>query len=174
MLAIRKALENEFERVKKFYNELIDAMQDAVYKPGWQKGIYPSDAYLLESICRGELYLGELEGRIVAAMIVNHESNEGYHGVQWETEAKEDEVSLIHALGVNPAFSRRGGASCMAQEVLSMARQSGQKAVRLDVLSGNVAAEKLYAGIGFQHITTVQMFYEDTGWTDFLLYEYLI
>ena len=37
MLAIRKALENEFERVKKFYNELIDAMQDASINRGGKK-----------------------------------------------------------------------------------------------------------------------------------------
>ena len=47
-------------------------------------------------------------------------------------------------------------------------------ALRLDVLGGNVPAERLYAGQGFERRGTVRMFYADTGWTDYGLYEYLL
>lgn len=33
-------------------------------------------------------------------------------------------------------------------------------------------AEKLYTGIGFEYLQTVTLFYEDTGWTEYELYEY--
>ena len=46
------------------------------------------------------------------------------------------------------------------------------KAVRLDVLKGNVPAERLYKGMGFHYVSTVKLFYEDTGRVDFELYEY--
>ena len=36
------------------------------------------------------------------------------------------------------------------------------KAVRLDVLKGNVPAEMLYTGLGFAFVDSIQMFYEDT------------
>ena len=48
------------------------------------------------------------------------------------------------------------------------------KAIRLDVLKGNLPAEKLYTGLGFKYLHTLKMFYEDTGWTDYELYEYRI
>ena len=63
-------------------------------------------------------------------------------------------------------------AKSMMREAIALAEQTGQKAIRLDVLRGNVPAENLYKGIGFQYVGTVPMFYEDTGWTDYLLYEY--
>ena len=44
----------------------------------------------------------------------------------------------------------------------------------LDVLGGNVPAERLYTGQGFARRGTVRMFYDDTGWTDYGLYEYLL
>ncbi len=43
-----------------------------------------------------------------------------------------------------------------------------------DVLGGNVPAERLYTGQGFARCGTVRMFYADTGWTDYGLYEYLL
>ena len=33
-------------------------------------------------------------------------------------------------------------------------------------------AERLNAGMSFQHIDTLTMYYEDTGWTKFKLFEY--
>ena len=59
----------------------------------------------------------------------------------------------------------------MVQFAIDAARENGQKVIRLDVLKGNVPAEKLYAERGFKYLHTLPMFYEDTGWTDYELYE---
>ena len=50
MLTIRQADTNEFTSVVAFYHELIDEMETATYKPGWKKGVYPSDNLLQTSI----------------------------------------------------------------------------------------------------------------------------
>lgn len=36
-LKIRTADRNDYVRVRDFYDSLIDAMEDAEYKPGWEK-----------------------------------------------------------------------------------------------------------------------------------------
>lgn len=56
----------------------------------------------------------------------------------------------------------------------SVPRAQGCRALRLDVLGGNVPAERLYTGQGFARRGTVRMFYDDTGWTDYGFYEYLL
>lgn len=56
----------------------------------------------------------------------------------------------------------------------SAPRAQDCRALRLDVLGGNVPAERLYTGQGFARRGTVRMFYADTGWTDYGLYEYLL
>lgn len=60
--------------------------------------------------------------------------------------------------------------------VLNHAYNDGYAAVSwaADVLGGNVPAERLYTGQGFARRGTVRMFYADTGWTDYGLYEYLL
>ena len=49
------ANETEWEKVRDFYWQLIDSMDSALYKPGWKKGIYPSDELLMRSIRGKEL-----------------------------------------------------------------------------------------------------------------------
>ena len=56
--------------------------------------------------------------------------------------------------------------------ILQYAKESGKKAVRLDILGKNAAAERLYTKCGFQFVQAKTMFYEDTGWTEFKMYEF--
>ena len=97
-------------------------------------------------------------------MVVNHECNEAYKGLQWPTAAEEDEISVIHALGVHPSQCRKGYASGMVKYAIETARDNHQKVIRLDVLKGNIAAEKLYGSLGFSR----RYLYNRTGALPFL------
>ncbi|MBO5461068.1 MAG: GNAT family N-acetyltransferase [Ruminococcus sp.] len=174
MFYIRKANENEFEKVRDFYYSLIDMMQTSKYFPGWEKGIYPTDEYLKEAILKKELFVGVHDTKIIASMVVNREFNESYAKVKWSTSFAEEEVMIIHILGVLPTYGGKGYAKKLVKYAFEYAKQNAKKAVRLDVLGGNLPAEKLYTGLGFQYVDTIQMYYEDTGWTDFKLYEYIL
>ena len=81
---------------------------------------------------------------------------------------------MIHALGIMPTSHGKGLGKQLVQEAIFAARKSNQKAIRLDVLSGNLPAMKLYEHMGFIYKQTLQLFYEDTGLTDFLLYELIL
>ena len=164
----------DFHEVQSFYWTLIEQMQDAEFHPGWEKGVYPADAFLKESLAAGELYALRADGKIIAAMVLNHQCNDGYNGTKWNVEASVDEITVIHALGVLPQVHGQGVAPQMVEAAIQIAREKQQKAIRLDVLGGNIPALKLYEKFGFQYHRTVQMFYEDTGWTNFLLYELVL
>lgn len=174
MLHIRQAAPEEYGSVRDFYYTLIDAMPHMEYTPGWKRDIYPTQEFLIQSIQRGELYIGESDGQITACMVVNHEYNDGYKQARWSVDAKDSELLVIHALGVHPACSGRGLAKQMVQSVMEMARETKIKTIRLDVLDGNLPAEKAYTKLGFVYLDTLRMFYEDTGWTDYRLFEYIV
>ena len=171
---IIKANRNQYEDVRNFYYSMIDAMSGSTVYVGWQKDIYPSAEFLGDSVRKGELYLVLEDENITAAMVFNHDHNEGYDEINWPTKADDSEVMIIHALGVHPDYYGKGYAKALVREAINMARESGIKAIRLDVLEGNIPAEKLYSGFGFQYTDKVRMFYEDTGWTNFKLFEYRI
>ena len=66
----------------------------------------------------------------------------------------------------------KGRAKQMVRFAVDYARKNRHKVIRIDVLKGNRNAKKLYSGMSFRYLHTLPMFYEDTGWTDFELYEY--
>lgn len=113
-------------------------------------------------------------GRIIAAMVINHSSNEAYRNVRWPEQLAPEEYLVIHMLGVHPGFNRQGIAKEMVRFAIDTARKDGLRAIRLDVLNGNIPAEQLYLGLGFSYVETVPMYYDDTGWTDYMVYEYLL
>lgn len=171
---IRTARTDEYEAVKEFYYRLIDEMQGTPYHPKWQKGVYPSEEDLRAALERGELYLLTDGNRILSAMRVNHSATEGYDQVSWGVDAQPEEITLIHLLGVSASAQGRGLAKEMVRFVIEKARSERQKAVRLDVLAGNLPAFRLYDSLGFRRAGDVKLFYEDTGITDFTLYEYIL
>lgn len=174
MLQIRTAAPADYERVRDFYYFLTDAMQDAQYPPGWEKDVYPTQEFLRQSIRNGELYLGESEGRLLSCMVANHQYNAGYRAAQWSVAASDSELLVIHALGVHPAYAGRGIAKQMVGQVIDLARSGGIKTIRLDVLAGNLPAERAYRKMGFTCRDTMQLYYADTGWTAFKLFEYVL
>ncbi len=172
IIAITKASLDQFQDIRAFYHAVIDGIGASQNSVKWKKDIYPSSEFLAESLRSGELFTVEEGGEIIGSMILNHQSNDMYRSCCWPTEASDSEVTVIHALAVHPSHSGKGCARQMVRFAINYARQHLQKAIRLDVLKGNLRAEKLYSGMGFQYLQTLPMFYEDTGWADFQLYEY--
>lgn len=174
MMESRLATTEETDSVEKLYHSLTDAMQGSKFDPGWRKGVYPTREFLQRSVENGEMYVATEDGRTVSCMVVNHESNEGYNNVEWSVDVSDAELLVIHALGVHPEFSGRGIAKQMVRKVFDIAAERNVKTVRLDVLDGNIPAEKAYVKMGFVCRGTAKMFYEDTGLTDYKLFEYLL
>lgn len=173
-MKIKEATADQYQAVRLFYHHVIDGIATMPYGAGWIKDVYPAPEFIMESIDMGELYIATEMDNIAAAMVLNHSGNESYMQYEWPTAAADSEVTVIHALGVDPEKAGKGYGRRMVQFAIDTARQNQQKVIRLDVLKGNVPAEKLYSGMGFQYLHTLQMFYEDTGWTDFELYEYTL
>ena len=173
-MQIRQAKSSEFISVRNFYWNLIEQMTGHKNAIGWKIGIYPSDEYLSESIRRNELYVLDSEDGYSACVIVNRFYNEGYNGCPWKVNCTSNEILVLHALAVRPNVQGKGIGKLVVQDLIEMAKASGKKSVRLDILKGNIAAERLYTKMGFVYIQSKTMFYEDTGWTEYVMYELVL
>lgn len=171
-MVFQKASLNEFDRIRAFYWALIDAMSADNDKIGWKKGIYPTDDFLRDSLEKGTLYTLTHQQQLAACVIVNSDTNEGYASVPWRMDCADSDVLIPHALAVSPALQGQGIGREVVAQVQALARRAGKRAVRLDILGTNTAAERLYTRMGFQFVQAKPMFYEDTGWTEYKLYEW--
>lgn len=173
-MKFQKASENDFPAIQKFYWDVIDDIHKNNRNNenlGWEKGVYPSDSFLSDSIRNAELYMLTGNDTLYACVILNSVYNEGYVGCRWGIDCKPDEVLIPHALAVNPSLQGRGIGKIVVEKILNLAKSQHKKAVRLDVLSVCKAAERLYTSCGFRFVEAKNMFYEDTGWTEYKMFE---
>ena len=170
-MTIMKAAPQEYDAVRAFYFDVIDGFEGKEYHPCWEKDVYPVPEQLRSLIGKGELYVGKENGKIISVMAFNHDCNEGYAQIEWPTKAKAHEVFVIHMLAVHPSRCQSGVAGIMVRFAIDQARAQNAKAIRLDVLKGNLPANKLYEAAGFQKLHTLSLYYPDTDYTDFELYE---
>ena len=56
-------------------------------------------------------------------MIVNCEYNESYDGALWSVDAADEEILVVHALGVRPSFAGRGIAQAMTPYTIWLGRE---------------------------------------------------
>ena len=174
MFIFQQAHIHEFTHIKYFYWHLIDSMKEQHDKIGWKKGIYPTDFFIHDSLSHGELFTLKKDGQLYAVVILNSESNSGYADIPWSLECNAEDVLIPHALAVSPEQQGKGIGEKFVKEIIKYAKMKNKKVVRLDILGTNNAAEKLYIKCGFQFVQTKLMFYEDTGWTEYKLFEHLL
>lgn len=173
-MKLTQATCSQFDEVRTFYHHLIDMMENEPYGPEWKKEIYPTNEQLFEAIQKKQLFYVKLDNEIVASMVINHDYGEEYDLVQWQCNASREEIMIIHLLGVLPTFQRKGIARFLIDEAIHLAKQSNQKTIRLDVLGTNLPAHEVYLKLGFKCCDTIQMYYEDTGTCEYMLYEYVL
>ena len=173
MMNFEPAAPENFEEIRDFYWALIEAMADKNDTIGWKKGVYPTDLFLRDSLKNQELFTLKDESRqtLLGCVIVNSAWNEGYEGVPWSIVCRPEEILVPHALAIAPHLQGQGLGQKLVQCILQLAQEKGKHVVRLDILGTNKAAEALYTGMGFSFVQAKQMFYEDTGWTEYKMFE---
>ena len=165
-----RAEASDTDDVIAFYEEMVDRQEEREYSPDWTKGVYPTAEDIASDIGAGEMYIGRIDGKIACATVLSG-NDPIYKNVNWQTEYADEEVGVIHLFGVLPEYCGMGLGSRLIQYSAGVFRQQGRKVIRLDVLKGNAGAEKLYQKNGFHFVTEAPVFYEDTGLTDYEMYE---
>lgn len=174
-MIIREARIEELDKVMAFYEMMCRELAAKDFLKKEYKGGFPPLEMVTEAIKNSCLYVGEENGEIAAAYIMNNECAPAYDAVLWRVEADKEHASVLHALRVAPKYGGRGYAGRLVEHAAETARTRGQKAIRLDCLVENTIAHKLYLSHGFQIVGETEMYYEDIGERrKFLMFERVI
>lgn len=168
-----QATEQDFERTARFYRDAIARTAHMDTCARWVYGKHPTDAMLRAHIERGVLYLGEQDGSLVSAVAVTPQQ-EDYHDTQWAFPLADDEVAVVHLLCVAPDCQGKGIGHETMQQVIARSWAAEKRAVRLDALTSNTPAHRLYESLGFCRRGQQRWYTDNVGWADFFLYELVL
>jgi ribosomal protein S18 acetylase RimI-like enzyme len=162
---------HDIETVKKLYINVIENTPEIDKTARWVYGKHPTDEGLRSYIENGEMFL--LTDRdTVAGMvaIVMHQGTD-YEDIPWAEKLENDQVATLHLLAVCPDYRGRALGNTILELAGELAKQQGKKALRLDVLESNLPAQRMYEKAGYEYRGKQRWYAENTGWTNFLLYE---
>lgn len=168
---LRQAMLSDLDEVEEFYGQVSDDMAHAEYSSKWTRGVYPSRAMLERHISLGNLFVLEIEGDLAGSLVLDHKHADGYEDASWLVQAEEDEIYIAHIVAVATRFQGKGLGRAIMRQAADVCRMRGGRAIRLDVIDGNVPAMRMYEKAGFRHIERRTLHYEGVDPMVFELYE---
>lgn len=173
MQKLVQAAEQDFPKIVQFYQDVIARTAHMDRYARWVYGQHPTDEMIFNYIRSGAMYYCEKDGAILSAVALTAQGEE-YHGAAWSCALGDDEVSVVHLLGVAAEWQEKGIARQTMALVTELSREMGKKAVRLDALACNTPAHRLYESLGFQKRDVRRWYADNVGWTEFFLYELVL
>lgn len=152
---IRKAVFSDLDAVVNIYDEIHRAEEDGVISVGWIRGVYPVRATAEAAFKRGDLFVLETDGVILASGVINKIQVDAYAMARWEHDADDDHVCVLHALTVSPRAGRRGLGKQFVGFYEAYARENDCFELRIDTNERNLVARKMYKKLGYKEITVV-------------------
>lgn len=173
-MELKTATKNDFDRLKAFYRDAILHTENIGIYAKWVYGQHPTDEMIFKYISEGNMYFCEKDGSIISAAAVTPCQGEDYHNTKQSITAADNEVSVVHILCVEPKLQKQGIARETMRNIIEMSRKTGKKAVRLDALSCNIPAHRLYYLLSFEKRGQQRWYANNVGWTDFFLFELVL
>ncbi len=161
----------DLETVKGHYIDVIENTPEIEKYARWVYGKHPTDEGLKSYIENGEMYLLMDQGTVAGMIAIVMHQGQDYEVVPWAEKLENDKVATLHLLAVCPEYRGNSLGNTILELAGELANQQGKRALRLDVLESNIPAQHLYEKNGFIFRSKEHWYAENTGWTDFLLYE---
>jgi GNAT superfamily N-acetyltransferase len=113
-----KAGIEDFDNILKVYGDIIAHTPKMDTYARWKEGLHPTEAAIREYIEQDAMYLYTDGKDIAGVMAVTMEQGEDYNQIQWAITTKDDEVAVIHLLGISPAWQHKGIGTQMINQAM--------------------------------------------------------
>lgn len=171
----RYAKAEDMPALRTFYLEVCRHQVYDDYSANWHWGKYPTQEGISQALDQHQFLLTLKDDRILAACQLTVGNDPLYLPFAWPTPVKDDkDIAVIHLYAVHPDFRGQGLSAILLTYAKEEAKKLGCKVIRMDCLSGNLPARKLYERNGFNYFATAKVRYKDTGPTSCDLLEYVL
>ena len=151
-ITVRKANITDTNNILELFKNVINVMDaNGIFQ--WDD-IYPDEKILYKDIQNNQMFLGEIDGEIVAAFVLNQECDEEYKNGNWNY--KQSSFAVIHRFCVNPNFQNKGIGTNTMNTIEEMLKEDSIETIRLDAFSLNPYALKMYEKLGYVNVGEVK------------------
>ena len=98
MLSFRKATDGDIDKIAEIYSDIHTCEEEGKTVIGWIRDVYPTKATAISARKRDDLYVGEDNGEIVGAAVINKIQVDEYKYGKWEYDVSDDKVMVLHTL----------------------------------------------------------------------------
>ena len=137
-------------KVFTMYEHCVKKLEETINYPKWTKS-HPSREYVEKAVENNELFACVKNETILGALVLSENPEGNYSLGNWTSNLKKGEYLAIHILAVDPEYFRSGIGVFLVKNAIAFAKKNGYKALRLDVVPGNIPAKKLYETNGFTY-----------------------
>ena len=145
----RKAGAEDAAAIEKIYEHTHDAEEAGLTTIGWKRDIYPTPKTAEDSLQRGDMYVAEIDGKVIATAIINQEQVDVYADCDWKYKVPDDKVAVLHTLAVDPETRGRGVGQSFVRFYEQLAKDWCCEVLRIDTNAKNEAARKMYKKMGY-------------------------
>lgn len=169
-MQIKIAQPADLNKIYAFYQQVCADQKTDEYSPDWHWGMYPSEAGLKNLIKVAKLVIAIENGQVISAGVLNQGTDPNY----LEDEQSDVAIVVLHLFAVAKRWRGQGVAGQMIAAFEKIAKEAGYDVIYLDVMKGNLPAEKAYSKYGFEFVREAIMHYEDDGDTPALIYRKML
>lgn len=146
---IRKARTSDIDSIACIYEKIHDKIQEGQLSVGWIRDVYPTADTVRMALERGDIFVFENDGKVLASAIINQIQVPEYADGNWEYTAPDDKIMVLHTLTVDPDAAKAGIGSQFVNFYEEYAREHACTLLRMDTNKINTVARKFYAKLGY-------------------------
>ena len=155
----RKAEEKDLDRISEIFDEIHTEEEAGRAQIGWVRSIYPTRKTAETALALGDMFVEEIDGKIVACARINQEQVAEYVNAKWNYDAPSEEVMVLHTLVVSPKESGKGYGPKFVDIYEQYAMEHNCRYLRMDTNARNVRARALYKKLGYTEADIVESFF---------------
>ncbi len=154
-MIIRKGTEKDLKTIAAIYDRIHTEEEAGRTHIGWVRAIYPTPKTAAETLAAGTLFVGEENGKVVAAAKIDQEQMDSYAMASWQYPAEPEEILVLHTLVVDPLEKGQGYGTQFVRFYEEYALQKGCPYLRMDTNQRNTPARTLYNKLGYAEVGIV-------------------
>lgn len=170
-MVIKKCKRQDIPAVGAFYDKVVKYLDEHINYPKWMYKSYPSEAYVRDMTVEDSQYICMEEDKLIGAFVLNSDPQGNYQKGKWSSFIPDGEYLIVHALAIDPELQAMGLGSDIIGFCIEETKRRGLRAIRLDIVPGNIPAKKLYEKNGFSYIGDEDLERGIEGIPVFSLYE---